>query len=43
LADGESEAYPFEKAVKQAQVGDAGDVIAYVTFARALANGATGE
>jgi hypothetical protein len=36
LAEGESEVYPFEKAVKQAQEGDAGDLVAYVAFARTL-------
>jgi hypothetical protein len=39
LADGEFEAYPFEKAVKQAQIGGAGDLVAYVIAARALAEG----
>jgi hypothetical protein len=36
VAGGESEAFPFEKAVKQAQGGEPGDLLAYVAAARAL-------
>jgi hypothetical protein len=31
-----SEAFPFEKVIKQSQVGDAGDLVAYVEFARTV-------
>jgi hypothetical protein len=37
---GTSEAYPFEKVIKQSRVGDPGDLVAYVAFARALEQGA---
>lgn len=36
LADSESEVWPFEKAIKHAQVGEQGDLMAYVTFAVSL-------
>jgi len=39
LQDGSSEAYPFDKVMQQATTGDAGDLIAYVEFARALDQG----
>jgi len=42
VADGKSEAYPFEKVIKQSQVGQPGDLVAYVAFARALEAGAAG-
>jgi hypothetical protein len=37
---GHSEAYPFEKVIKQSVVGGPGDLVAYVAFARALELGA---
>lgn len=37
LDDGESEVSPFEKVIKHIQVGDPGDLIAFVAFARSLA------
>jgi hypothetical protein len=40
VAGGQSEAYPFEKVIKQSQVGQPGDLVAYVAFARALEQGA---
>jgi hypothetical protein len=40
---GESEAYPFEKVIKQSQIGAPGDLVAYVAFARALDRGADEE
>ena len=36
LKDGQSEVFPFEKVIKQAQVGDPGDLVAYVAFARTV-------
>jgi hypothetical protein len=36
LKDGNSEVFPFEKAIKQSQTGEPGDLIAYVAFARTL-------
>jgi hypothetical protein len=34
--DGTSEAYPFDKVIEQAVIGEAGDIIAYVEFARTV-------
>ena len=39
LRDGQSEVHPFEKVLKQVQGGEAGELMAYVTFGRALARG----
>jgi len=36
LPDGHSEVYPFDKVIKQSTVGDPGDLVAYVEFARTL-------
>jgi hypothetical protein len=36
LKDGCSDVFPFEKVIKQVQVGDPGDLVAYVAFARTL-------
>ena len=36
LKDGQSEVFPFEKVIKQAQVGEPGDLVAFVAFARML-------
>jgi hypothetical protein len=36
LKDGHSEVFPFEKVIKHAQVGDPGDLVAYLEFARTL-------
>jgi hypothetical protein len=41
LPDGQSEVYPFDKVMQQAITGDAGDIVAYVEFARTLER--TGE
>jgi hypothetical protein len=37
---GTSEAFPFEKVIKQSQTGQPGDLVAYVALARALEAGA---
>ena len=34
LKDGESEVFPFDKVIKHAQVGDPGDLVAFVALAR---------
>lgn len=36
LKDGQSQVFPFEKAIKQLESGEPGDLIAYVAFARTI-------